>query len=125
MIPFPQVVGCDEDGIIREIHTPIEAEGLELIELTGELQRLLVFESYINRTVNNGFKRCSPIYRYKDYLISKSVEMTELEADYCARRIKRIGYTPKPGFWYFLKKEIKDAIMEKDSNYHPVSTQQF
>ncbi|MDR0472377.1 MAG: DEAD/DEAH box helicase, partial [Treponema sp.] len=60
----------NEEGIIRKVNRPDEAEGLELIELTAELERLLIFESYLRTAMLNEHKLASAVIKFKDYLIN-------------------------------------------------------
>lgn len=108
------VIGYDDQGLIREVKIPHEAEGLELTELTEELERLLVFESFVRYAIFKEHKPVSAILRYKDYLISEGLEITEVEIGYCANRMKNINYSPAKGFWYHLRKDIKEGIGQKD-----------
>lgn len=41
------VAMVDREGIFKEVHIPQEVEGMELIELTDEVEDLLYFESYL------------------------------------------------------------------------------
>lgn len=110
----------DEEGIIRTVNKPDEAEGLELTELTEELERLLVFESYLRIAMSNEYQLISSVYRYKEFLISKSVEMSEVEETYCRKRLLKLGYSKSKGFLYHIKKDIKEEIekqcAEKNEN---------
>lgn len=106
-------IGIDEEGIIREVKAPHEAEGLELMELSEELERLLIFESFVRYALAQEHKPISAVYKYRDYLIQKSTEMTELEAKYCANRMRKAGFNPKAQFWQYLRYEIIDGINEK------------
>lgn len=108
-----EYIGLDEEGIVREVKAPSEAEGLELMELTEELERLLIFESFVRFAIVNDHKPISAVYKYRDYLISKSVEMTEIEAQYCAKRMKKVGFNPAKGFWYHIRNDVKKGIEEK------------
>jgi superfamily II DNA or RNA helicase len=105
----------DEEGVIREITKPSEAEGLELMELTEELERLLIFESFIRFAVAKEHKLISAVFKYRDYLIDREIEMTELESQYCDKRMRKHGINYKKGFWYNIRKDIKEGI--KQSTY--------
>lgn len=109
-----EAVGLDDDGVIREINKPVEAEGLELIELSEEIERLLIFESFLRNAIVKEHKLISAVYRYKEYLIERSIEMTEIESQYCAKRLVKSGKKYSKGFWYHLRKEIGDEIKAKD-----------
>jgi len=110
-----EVISLDDEGVIREIKRPHEAEGLELLELTAELERLLIFESFLRFASANEHKPISAVYKYRDYLISKSIEMTEVETRYCANRMKKAGFSPARGFWYHLRNDIAKGISVKSS----------
>lgn len=112
----PDVVGYDDEGVIREVKKPHEAEGLELMELTEELERLLIFESFVRFATASEHKPISAVYKYRDYLISKSIEMTEVESTYCAKRMKKVGFNPAKGFWYHVRNDVKKGIEEKSTS---------
>jgi superfamily II DNA or RNA helicase len=105
---YPAVI--DEEGVIRKINKPDEAEGLELTELTEELERLLIFESYLIAAIAKEHNVKSAVFRYKEYLISKSIEMTAIEAEYCSRRLSKKGIASAKGFLYYTRKDIREAI---------------
>jgi superfamily II DNA or RNA helicase len=102
------VVTIDEEGRIRELKRPPEADGLELIELTEELERLLIFESYLTQAIAKEHKLVSAAYKYFDYLQENSKSITEYEIKYAHKRLNKEGYTHKIGFWYHRKKEMED-----------------
>ncbi len=106
---LPEVIGYDEEGQIREVKKPHEAEGLELMELTEELERLLIFESFLRFAISKEHKLISAVYKYRDYLIDKGIEMSEVESNYCANRMKKQGVNYKKGFWYNIRKDIIKA----------------
>ncbi|KAA6303192.1 MAG: putative DNA repair helicase RadD [Candidatus Ordinivivax streblomastigis] len=105
-----KMVAMDEEGTLREINMPNEAEGLELTELTEELERLLIFESFLRIAISNEHKLSSAVYKYKDFLISKSVEMSDVEESYCKKRLLKQGYGAAKGFLYHVKNDIKAEI---------------
>ena len=109
----PDVIGYDDEGVIREVKKPNEAEGLELMELTEELERLLIFESFVRFASANEHKPISAVYKYRDHLISKSIEMTEIESTYCSKRMRKSGFNPAKGFWYHVRKDVEKGIQEK------------
>ncbi|MGB6037174.1 MAG: hypothetical protein WBG42_12955, partial [Cryomorphaceae bacterium] len=86
------------------------AQGLELMELTEELERLLIFESFLRFAISKEHKLISAVYKYRDYLIEKRVEMSEVESKYCANRMKKQGVNYKKGFWYNVRKDVRSAI---------------
>jgi superfamily II DNA or RNA helicase len=100
----------DEEGVIRKINKPNEAEGLELTELTEELERLLIFESFLQIAIAKDYKLTSAVYKYKDYLVSKSVEMTETEQWYCTKRLIKKGVSSAKGFLYHVRQDIHNEI---------------
>jgi len=80
------------------------------MELTEELERLLIFESFIRFAVAKEHKLISAVFKYRDYLIEREIEMTEVESKYCDKRMKKHGINYKKGFWYNIRKDIKDGI---------------
>ena len=112
---LPEVVGYDDEGVIRQVKKPLEAEGLELVELTEELERLFIFESFVRFAADNDHKPISAVYKYRDFLISKSIEMSEIESNYCANRMKKCGFSPARGFWFHIRKDVSEGIAENNS----------
>jgi len=113
-----EIVALDEEGIIRQIKKPNEAEGLQLRELTEELERLLVFESFLKIAIFNEHKLASAVIKYKDYLITKSIEMSDVEKSYCVNRLQKLNYPEEKsisnvkGYLFHIKNDIKKAIEE-------------
>ncbi|MDR1181108.1 MAG: DEAD/DEAH box helicase [Bacteroidales bacterium] len=108
-----KVVAKDEEGFLHEINRPVETIGLELTELTVELERLLAFESFLRIAISSEHKLTSAVYRYKDFLISKSVEMSDVEESYCRKRLFKHGYKNAERFLYHIRNEIKTEIADK------------
>jgi superfamily II DNA or RNA helicase len=104
------IVLFDKEGIIRSINRPNEAEGLELIELTKELERLITFESYLRIAISNEHNLYSAVYKYKEFLLSRLIEMLDEEEIYCRKRLLKLGYKKAKGFLYNIRKEIKEEI---------------
>ena len=107
------IVTFDEEGIIREIKDPKEAEGLELTELTEEFERLLTFESFLRIALSKEHNILSAVYRYKEHLVSKSVEMSNAEEIYCRKRLLKLGYVKAKGFLFNVRKDIVEEIKRK------------
>ena len=105
-----KMVTIDEYEQIREIKRPFEATGLELVAVTEELERLLVFESYIRNAKIKGHKIVSVAFRYSEYLLSKKQNYSEFEIRYCHRRLNREGYNYQIGYWYHRKDELEAAL---------------
>jgi len=103
------MVATDEDGVIREIKRPVEAEGLELLEMNEELERLLIFESFISFAKQNHHKLISTIYKYSEYLTDRNLNYSDFEIDYCHKRLNKEGLSIKKGYWYHRKKEIEES----------------
>lgn len=107
-------IAIDEEGVIREIKQPYEAEGLELLELTEEMERLLIFESLLNYALKMEHQAISAFYRFSEYLINKETELTLIESEYCLRRLNKVSDRKyKNGFMYHSRKKIKEEIENK------------
>lgn len=111
-VQIPEVIGLDDEGTLREIHLPREAEGLELVEISEELERLLIFESYVRFAISKDHKPVSAVYKYKEYLIETGIKLTDTEAKYMANRMRKIGFSPNQGFWYYLKRDINSGRVD-------------
>ena len=109
-VGLEKMVTIDEYEQIREIKRPFEATGLELVAVTEELERLLVFESYIRNAKIKEHKIVSVAFRYSDYLLSKKQNYSEFEVRYCHRRLNREGYNYQIGYWYHRKDELEAAL---------------
>ncbi|KAB1065129.1 DEAD/DEAH box helicase [Salibacter halophilus] len=105
-----EIIVEDEEGIVRKVKAPHEAEGLELMELTEELERLLIFESFISFAKSKDHKLISAVYKYREYLIERRLELSDTEASYCHKRLATLGNPVKKGFWYHLRKDIREEI---------------
>lgn len=105
-----KLVAADEEGEIREITRPQEAEGLELLEMNEEIERLLHFESFLRYAKQKDHKLISAVYKYSDYLLSKGLNYTDVEIDYCYKRMMKEGSEIKKGFWFMKKKEMEQEL---------------
>lgn len=61
-------MAVNQDGIIRQTHFPKEIQGMELVELTKEIEELFVFEDFLSKTLMNGHKPVSAYYKFAEYL---------------------------------------------------------
>ncbi len=102
------VITIDTEGRVRELSKPPEANGLELIELTEELERLLILESFIKQAIAKGHKLVSVIFKYFEYLASIKTTITDYEINYGHKRLNKEGYIHKLGFWHYRKKQHQD-----------------
>jgi hypothetical protein len=59
-------VGISDAGVIREINFPEEADYLELIEFSDEIERLLIFEDFLKLAKKK-------ITRWHQYYLSTSI----------------------------------------------------
>jgi superfamily II DNA or RNA helicase len=110
-----KIAAIDTDGALRQVKKPIECVGLELTELTEEIERLLIFESFLKIAISNEYQLTSAVYKYKDYLVSKSIEMSDVEQSYCTKRLLKQGYSKAKGFLYYIRNDIKTEIEQKKS----------
>jgi superfamily II DNA or RNA helicase len=109
-----KMIGFDEEDRIREIHWPVEAEGLELVEVNDDLERLLIFESYIRVAKLHEHKLVSVVYKYCDYLLSQKTNFTDYEMKYCHKRLNKEGCNYKIGFWYYRKIELSEKLKQDE-----------
>ncbi len=105
-----KLVAADEEGEIREITRPHEAEGLELLEMNEEIERLLHFESFLRFAKQKDHKLISAVYKYSDYLLSKGLNYTDVEIDYCYKRMLKEGGQIKKGFWFIKRNEMEQEL---------------
>lgn len=102
------ILTIDDNGIIRKLNRPPEANGLELIEFTDELERLLIFESYLRSAIVKAYKLSSVVFKYLQYLIDNKIEPTTYEIQYAHKRLNKEGYQHHIGFWYHRYKDLKN-----------------
>jgi superfamily II DNA or RNA helicase len=79
----------DENGVVRDIGTlPMEEiKGRQLVPLTYEVRRLLVFEEILNEVVEKDWKLSAAHYRYINYLNDRKERITNGECDYIEKRM--------------------------------------
>ena len=125
-----KIIAFNEKGVVKEIqkNNLIEAEGLRLVELTLELERLLTFELFLQESKKNNNKLLRAFFRYIDYLDEKKITLSNFEFDYCKNRLNKLNEHVsedrrfKPGFWYMQEKRMpqKNTIpMKKPARIHP------
>lgn len=108
---YTDIVAKDENGVLREVNriAPQEIEGLELIEMTEELKRLIIFESYVTQAIKYEHKLTSAYYKYEEYLKDNKILLTHVELEYIENRLNKLNKTVseekrfKKGFWFYIK----------------------
>ncbi len=84
--------------------------------MNEEIERLLHFESFLRFAKQKEHKLISAVYKYSDYLLSKGLNYTDVEIDYCYKRILKEGGQIKKGFWFIkrneMEQELKRAIIK-------------
>lgn len=106
-------IGIDEDGAVREINRfrPREVEGLDLIPLTEELDRLLNFESFLQIARSKNYKMLFAYNKYVELLDKKHTPLTRYEFEYIKKRLRKVKKDFSPdkhfsqGFWYHQEKK--------------------
>ena len=106
-------IGLDKDGALREVNRfrPNEVEGLELIPLTEELDRLLNFETFLQSARSHNYKMLFAYHRYIEMLAKNKTPLTKYEFEYIKKRlvkVKKDFSTDKhfsSGFWYHEEKK--------------------
>lgn len=110
-----QIAAINEEGHLKEIFRDElpEVKGLELIEVSEELERLLTFESYLNDVKKNKYKLIAAFFRYKEYLEKSNINLSKIEFDYIKRRLNTLNSKAPPekrfktGFWNIQQKLLK------------------
>lgn len=100
-----QVAMVDREGIFKEVHIPQEAEGMELIELTDEVEDLLYFESYLNVALEKEYKPLSSYYKFRKYLSEMGKKLNLIHLEYIQKRLSNLPDPPKDGMWYHIKRD--------------------
>lgn len=93
----------DREGIIKEARIPQEVEGMELIELTDEVEDLLYFENYLNVALEKGHKPLSAYYKFREYLSDMNKKFNLIHLKYIQKRLSQLPDPPKDGMWYHIK----------------------
>lgn len=102
-------IAIDEDGAVREVNRswPQEIEGLELVPLTEELDRLLAFEMFFQEAKSHGYKMLYAYNRYLEALKDQQVKITLFEFDYIKKRFSKSkkDFPPEKrcsdGYWFY------------------------
>ncbi|MBU2515110.1 DEAD/DEAH box helicase [bacterium] len=116
--PPKKMIGLTRDGRLKEIfrEAPEESEGLELIEITPELERLLVFENFVQLAKLKNQKLISAYFRYRDHLQSDNILLSPIELRYIKKRLNKLNLAApedkrfKPGFWYIVERDLKPNV---------------
>lgn len=112
----PKLMIFDDDGVVRDVSQlpPEELEGLELVELTEEFERLLKFEYYAQQAQSRHNKLISAYYRYIEYLQYHDIILTTNEFEYIKKRMNAMNGTIdrslrfNPKFWQVQKKNYQN-----------------
>ena len=106
-----KIIALDEEGNIKAVHreAPHEIKGLELIEMTEELERLLMFEHHVQQAKRKEQRLLAAYYNYKEYLKQNDITLTKIELDYIKNRLNKLNKTVSDdrkfnlGFWHYQK----------------------
>jgi superfamily II DNA or RNA helicase len=107
-------IAMDEDGVVREVnrYRPQEVEGLELIPVTVELERLLSFEYHLKEAKSHNYKMLYAYNKYQDILKSQNAQMSSFELDYIKKRFSKskkdfpVDKHCNSGFWFHEEKRL-------------------
>jgi superfamily II DNA or RNA helicase len=110
-----QLVGRDPEGTVHDVQRtpPDELQGLELLEATEELQRLLVFETFLHEAQRWNHKVISAYFRYLEYLDATGDVLSTQEFEYLKRRLNRVNSSVdaakrfNPRFWVVQEKRYQ------------------
>lgn len=109
-----KAIVVNKEGIIKEPQqlTQQEFDEMELIEITEELERLLIFESYLQLANENEHKLISTFFKYQTFLKENEIILTSDELRYIKDRLNTLNATVseerrfKLGFWFVIEKEL-------------------
>lgn len=120
----------NEEGIIQpgSPHYPAEVEGLEMIEMTEAVSRLLDFENFLANALWRDHKLVSSYYKYKEFVREEyGTFLSKEELLYIKNRLDKLNgqlnesERYRPGIWYHQSKELekywsgKAEFMPKES----------
>ena len=112
--PSYSEIAIDEDGAVREVNRirPQEVEGLELISLTLELERLLSFEYFLKEAKDHNYKMLYAYNRYLEVLKVQKADITSFEFEYIKKRFSKATKDfssdkhCNSGFWFHEAKRL-------------------
>lgn len=109
-------VGISDAGVLREINYPEEADYLELIEFSDEIERLLIFEDFLQFAKKKNHKMASVLFKYVNYLIEEKALFSNKELSYCHRRLNQFGCSYGKKFWQLIYEQEKKRIEDESKN---------
>lgn len=86
-------------GTVRSLIRPQEDEGIELCQLTDEMNRLFMFDRYLAEADRNNMSATEAVRMYDDFLKFQGFQMSVFERRYCENELKRKGHTVASAFW--------------------------
>ena len=112
------MIGFTKEGTLKEIfrEIPEEHEGLQLLEIIPELERLLVFENLVQQAKQKNHKLIAAYYKYIDHLERYNITLTLLELRYIKKRLNKLNSTVdedkrfKPGFWAIVERDLRSRM---------------
>lgn len=87
--PVKLAAMTDDDELIDVSRVPPqEIQGVDLLELTAEIERLFIFESYLKIALEKGYKLAYAVRQYEDHLLREQVFPSDYEQSYIGKRLR-------------------------------------
>lgn len=104
-----------EDGVIRQPTIPEEVEGMQLLEMTQEMDDLLLFERFLEAAWDKGDKPIRAFMQLKDKLLHQDRMFTAFHLSYIIKRVYDYPEAPKKGLWYYtaIENNIDYKLIKK------------
>ncbi|WP_365978815.1 helicase-related protein [uncultured Bacteroides sp.] len=112
---YPMDVVYVEDGVIRQPAIPEEVEGMQLLEMTQEMDDLLLFERFLEAAWDKGDKPIRAFMQLKDKLLHQDRLFTAFHLSYIIKRVYDYPEAPKKGLWYYtaIENNIDYKLIKK------------
>lgn len=112
---YPMDVVYVEDGVIRQPAIPEEVEGMRLLEMTQEMDDLLLFERFLEAAWDKGDKPIRAFMQLKDKLLHQDRLFTAFHLSYIIKRVYDYPEAPKKGLWYYtaIENNIDYKLIKK------------
>ncbi|MCD8182718.1 MAG: hypothetical protein LUE99_06105 [Bacteroides sp.] len=99
------VAAKDSDGAYKEIHIPLEIKGMELVELTAEIEDLFAFEDFLKSVIVKEQKPVRAYCLFEEYMERKRHKLNMMHIYYIRKRLEGLYNAPQKGLWYHVQQK--------------------
>jgi superfamily II DNA or RNA helicase len=100
------VAAIDENGVLRRANIPQEVEGMELVDLTREMEDLFVFEGFLSLSISRATKPLSAYFKFKKHMEETNRKLNHIHLTYMENRISKMEDAPLKGFRYHARRDL-------------------